>query len=128
MSDVNKFKYVSTCYLIQLYLLKRWTYYRCLIKELFWKPTSFRHWCFSINYWIFQNVYFKNHPGTAAFVLSLLSVSVNLFSYNKQIFHVYLFNVTNFSPEVINNFDIKQKRPGIFVLLYATNTRQNLKR
>ena len=28
----------------------------------------------------------------------------------------------------VNNFDIKQKRHGIFVLLYATNTKQDLGR
>ena len=47
-------------------------------------------------------------------------------AYNKQIFHVFLFNIRNYSPEVINiqrreaelnmilprvnNFDIKQKK------------------
>ena len=65
-------------------------------------------------------------------------------TYNKQIFHAFLFNIRNYSPEVINiqrreaelniilprvnNFDIKQKRHGIFVLLYATNTKQDLGR
>ena len=50
-------------------------------------------------------------------------------------FHAFLLNIKNYSPEVINiqrleaelnillprmnNFDIKQKRHGIFVLLYA---------
>ena len=63
---------------------------------------------------------------------------------NKQIFHVFLFNTKNYSPEVtniercdaelniilprMNNFNIKQKRHGIFVLLYATNTKQDLER
>ena len=63
---------------------------------------------------------------------------------NKQIFQAFLFNIRNYSPEVINiqrreaelniilprvnNFDIKQKRHGIFVLLYATNTKQDLGR
>ena len=63
---------------------------------------------------------------------------------NKQIFHVFLFNIRNYSPEVINvqrreaeinitlprvhNFHIKQKRHGIFVMLYATNTKQGLGR
>ena len=52
---------------------------------------------------------------------------------NKQMFHAFLFNIGNYSPEVINiqrreaelniifprlnNFDIRQKRHGIFVLL-----------
>ena len=56
----------------------------------------------------------------------------------------FLFNIRNYSPEVINiqrceaklnviiprlnNFDIEQKRHGIFVLLYATNTKQDLGR
>ena len=60
---------------------------------------------------------------------------------NKQILHAFLFNIRNYSPEVINihrrerelnivlqrvnNSDIKQKRHGIFVLLYATNTKQD---
>ena len=59
--------------------------------------------------------------------------------YNKQIVHAFLFNIRYYSPEVIdiqlceeelnnillmvNNFDIKQKRYGIFTLLYATNTK-----
>ena len=54
--------------------------------------------------------------------------------YNNKIFHTFLFNIRN-SPVVINiilprvhNFDVKQKRHGIFVLLYATNTKQNLGR
>ena len=60
-------------------------------------------------------------------------------------FHAFLFNIRNYSPEVINiqrreaelniilprvnNFDIKQKKThGIFVLLYTTNTKQDLRR
>ena len=54
------------------------------------------------------------------------------------------FNIRNYSPKVINiqrretelntilprvnNFDIKPKNHGIFVLLYATNTMQDLGR
>ena len=65
-------------------------------------------------------------------------------THNKQIFHSFLFNISNYSPEVINiqrhkallnimllrvnSFYIKQKRHGIFVLLYATNTKQDLER
>ena len=57
-------------------------------------------------------------------------------------FYASLFNIRNYSPEVINiqrrkaelnvvslrvnNFDIKQKRHEIFVLLYATNIKQGL--
>ena len=55
------------------------------------------------------------------------------FNDSKQIFHTFLFNIRNYLLEVIilptvNNFDIKQKRHGIFVLLYATNTKQDLGR
>ena len=62
--------------------------------------------------------------------------------YKKQIFLAFLLNIRNYSPEVINiqrheaelniilsrvnNFDIKQKRCGTFVLLYGTNTKQDL--
>ena len=54
------------------------------------------------------------------------------------------FNIRNYSPEVINiqpreakvniilprinNFNIKQKRHGIFVLLHASNTKQDVGR
>ena len=63
---------------------------------------------------------------------------------NKQVFHTFLFNTRNYSPEVINiqrreadlnimltmvnNSHIKEKRRGIFVLLYAINTKQDLRR
>ena len=62
----------------------------------------------------------------------------------EQIFRTFLFNIRNYSPEVtnvqqheaelkiifsrVNNFDIKQEMYGIFVLLYATNTKQDLGR
>ena len=58
----------------------------------------------------------------------------------EQIFHVFLFNIRNYFTRGnlnielnfilprVNNFDIKQKRHGIFVLLYATNTKQDLGR
>ena len=63
---------------------------------------------------------------------------------NKQIIHGFLFNIRNYSPEEIkiqrrkaelitifprvSNYDIKQKRHGIFILLYATNTKQDMGR
>ena len=59
-------------------------------------------------------------------------------------FHAFLFNIRNYSLEVINiqlgeaelniilprvsNFDIKQKRHETFVLLYATNIKQDMGR
>ena len=59
-------------------------------------------------------------------------------------FHAFLLNIRNYSPEVtniqrrkaelniilprVNNFGIKQKRHGIFVLLYGNNTKQDLAR
>ena len=62
----------------------------------------------------------------------------------EQIFRTFLFNIRNYSPEVtnvqqreaelkiifsrVNNFDIKQEMYGIFVLLYAINTKQDLGR
>ena len=62
----------------------------------------------------------------------------------QQIFHAVLLNIRNFSPDVINiqrreaelniillrvnNVDIKQTTHGIFVLLYATDTKQDLGR
>ena len=58
--------------------------------------------------------------------------------------HAFLFNIRNYSLEVINiqrleaelniklprvnNLDIKKKRHGILVLLYTTNTKQDLGR
>ena len=49
--------------------------------------------------------------------------------------HAFLFDIGNYSPEVINiilprmnNFDIKQTRHGIFVLLYDTDTKEDLGR
>ena len=60
-------------------------------------------------------------------------------TYNKQIFHAFLFNISNYSPEVINiqrseaklniilprvnNFDFKQKKHRIFVFLYDTKAK-----
>ena len=67
-------------------------------------------------------------------------ISDRITFHNKQIFHAFLFNTRNYSPEVINiqqleaelniklprvnNFDIKQKRHGIFILFYASNAKQ----
>ena len=55
--------------------------------------------------------------------------------HNNQIFHDSLFNIRNYSPKVIviilprvNNFNVKQKMHGIFVLLYAINIKQDLGR
>ena len=61
---------------------------------------------------------------------------IKLFTVNKQIFHAFFYNIRDYSPKVINiillprvnNFDIKQKSHGIFVLLHATNTKQNMER
>ena len=61
-------------------------------------------------------------------IICILTITVN----NKQIFPVFLFNIRSYLPEVINYitdgeyFDIKQKRHGIFILLYATNTKQDM--
>ena len=51
--------------------------------------------------------------------------------HTKQIFHAFLFNIRNYSPEElhiillrVNNFDIKQKRHGIFVLLFICHQHQ----
>ena len=60
---------------------------------------------------------------------------IKLFTFNKQIFYAFFYNIRDYSPEVINiilprvnNFDIKQKSQGIFVSLHATNTKQDLGR
>ena len=58
--------------------------------------------------------------------------------------HAFLFNIRNYSVEVINiqrrgaelnfillrvnNFDVKQKRHGLFILLYTTNIKHDLGR
>ena len=67
--------------------------------------------------------------------LAVVVYVVNQMKHTKQIFHAFLFNIRNYSPEElhiillrVNNFDIKQKRHGIFVLLYTTNTKQDLGR
>ena len=80
-------------------------------------------------------------PGTTASLLSLLSSLVNWLSYNKQMFHAFLFNIRNCSPKVINmqrreaelniilprvnNFDIKQKRAWsiFFIICHQHQTR-----
>ena len=69
------------------------------------------------------------------FIISSLLLKGVCFARNysniKQIFHAFLFNIKNYSPEVINikrreaklniilprvnNFDIKEKRHGIFL-------------
>ena len=67
--------------------------------------------------------------------MAILAVIILHYYNNKQIFHAVLFNIRNHSPEVmniilprVNNFDIKQKGHRIFVLLYASNTKQDLGR
>ena len=56
---------------------------------------------------------------------------------NKQIFHAFLFNIKvkniqrreaglNITLPRMNNFDIKQKWHGMFVLLYTPSTKQKV--
>ena len=53
---------------------------------------------------------------------------------NKKSFHAFLFNIRICSPEIINVNArglipvLNKKKYGIFVLLYATNTIQDLGR
>ena len=47
--------------------------------------------------------------------------------HNKQIFHHFLFNIRNYSPEV-NISILNKKKRGVFLLLYATDTKQGLRR
>ena len=62
--------------------------------------------------------------------------------YNKQIFHAFLFNIRNYSPEVINiqrreaelnillprvnNFEIKQKKGMEYLFYYMPSTPNNI--
>ena len=62
--------------------------------------------------------------------------------YNKQIFHAFLFNIRNYSPEVINiqrreaelnillprvnNFEIKQKKDMEYLFYYMPPTPNNI--
>ena len=78
------------------------------------------------------------------FIYTELYYSVFTSRYIKQIFHAFLFNITNYLPELnnvqrqeaelniilprVSNFGIKQKSYGIFFILYATNTKQDLGR
>ena len=55
-------------------------------------------------------------------IIILFTVCKKTEHIKKQIFHAFLFNIRNYSPEVINiilprvnNFDITQKRHEIFV-------------
>ena len=97
----------------------------------------------SINYWEVNIVrefelWIQENNAVISYKLPIMQY------YIKWIFYTFLFNIKNYLPEVINiqrceaelniillrvnNFDIKQKRHGIFVLLYATNTKQDLGR
>ena len=105
--------------------------FQCLNKN---QPNFCSKTCWKEQPFIFT-VYLMNH---------VFQAPVLIIRDNKQIFHAVLFNIRNYSLEVINiqwreaelnialprgnNFDIKQKRHEIFVLLYATNTKQDLGR
>ena len=69
---------------------------------------------------------------------------MKVFTVNKQIFHAFLFNIRNYSPEVINiqrrersaelniilsrvnNFDIKQKKGMEYLFYYMPPTPNNI--
>ena len=76
--------------------------------------------------------------------MGILILKVDVFCILSKFSLPFFFSIGNYSPEVINvqrreaesniilprmnNFDIKQKRHGIFVLLHATNTKEDLGR
>ena len=119
---------ILTSYFVPLHLSKRWIYYRCF-KRIFYENMQA-----STNDVVKQ----LGTTGDNCFtvVLSLLSSLVNWLSYNKQMFHAFLFNIRNCSPKVINICilyyrgwiisTLNKKGHGVFFLLYATNTRQDL--
>ena len=89
---------ILICYLYQKYKfitdLQKQSFsnnFQVFVTEVF-------HW----NFRIFRNSCYKKCRGSAASKLSLLLILVNLLIYNKQIFHAFLFNIRNYSPEVIN--------------------------
>ena len=86
----------------------------------------------------------KEIKGGEYFIVQITLIFAFMATNIKQIIHAVLFNIRNYSPKVINiqrreaelnitlprvnNFDIKQKRHGIFVLLYTPSTKQDLGR
>ena len=82
---------------------------------------------------------FERVLNTTLFYGVIKNLQILSSSHNKQIFHAFLFNIRNYSPELINiqlreaelnmilsrvsNFDIKQKKAWNISLLYAIDTK-----
>ena len=82
---------------------------------------------------------FERVLNTTLFYGVIKNLQILSSSHNKQIFHAFLFNIRNYSPELINiqlreaelnmilsrvtNFDIKQKKAWSISLLYAIDTK-----
>ena len=73
----------------------------------------------------------KNHLESYAtgtyLIIRYFTISIS--QHNKQTLHVFLFNIRNYSPEVmnivlprVNNFDIKQKKGMKFLFFYMPPT------
>lgn len=88
----NTFLFLNI-YFIQLHVLERWIYYRCLLKKFFWKHKTLCQ-CFLAKIWNFSEWLFKVITGGAAYVLPLLLNSVNLLSYDTNYYGRLQFNQT----------------------------------
>ena len=82
---------------------------------------------------------FERVLNTTLFYGVIKNLQILSSSHNKQIFHAFLFNIRNYSPELVNiqlrkaelnmilsrvtNFDIKQKKAWNISLLYAIDTK-----
>ena len=76
---------------------------------------------------IYLSIYLCHFIHIYMYIYVILGIYyIYIFIYINQIFHAFLFNIRNYSPKIyndakrillprVNNFDIKQKRHGIFV-------------
>ena len=127
----------TNCLTLVRYLCQFCLEVRYRMSDVLGVRVGVRHWWFEGA--IFQCCIFMITMNTLFCEMLIFNNIWSLATNCKQIFHAFVFNIRNYSPEVAKwswilyyrgwiILILNKKRHGTFVLFYATNTKQDLGR